>query len=129
MKLTAHLRPLLQIAALLPFWGAGAALARLLRLPVPGPVLGLGLLLGALQLGLVRPEWFEEGASWLLRHMLLFFVPAAVGVVAYPELLGGEGVRVVAVVAVSTVAVMVATAAAAEAVARRREARRRETAS
>ncbi|WP_176063980.1 CidA/LrgA family protein [Anaeromyxobacter diazotrophicus] len=124
MTLAPRLRPLLQIAALLPFWAAGAALAAALHLPVPGPVLGLGLLLAALQLGLVRPAWFEEGASWLIRHMLLFFVPAAVGVVAYPALLGGEGLRILAVVAVSTVAVMVATGAAAEAVARRRSARR-----
>ncbi|HEX8908727.1 MAG TPA: CidA/LrgA family protein [Anaeromyxobacteraceae bacterium] len=119
-----HLRRLLQVGALLPFWAAGEGAGRALRLPVPGPVLGLFLLLAALRLGLVKPGWLEEGASWLIRHMLLFFVPAAVGVVAFPELLGGEGLRVLAVIALSTVAVMVATAAAAEAMARRREARR-----
>lgn len=115
-----RLRPLLQILLLVPFWRAGVAIAAGLDLPVPGSVVGLALLLAALALGVVRVEWLEEGADWLFRHMLLFFIPAAVGVIQYPELLGGEGVRVLAVVALSTALVMLATAAVVELLVRRR---------
>jgi holin-like protein len=114
------LRLLAQLGAIGLFWGAGVTVSAALHLPIPGQVVGLALLFSALQLGLVKASWFEHGASWLIGHMLLFFVPAAVGVVAYPALFGSEGLRVVAVVALSTVAVMLATAAAAEVVARRR---------
>ncbi|BDG04967.1 CidA/LrgA family protein [Anaeromyxobacter oryzae] len=107
--MTRVLRLALQVAALALFWGAGAGLSALLGLPIPGPVVGMALLLLALRVGLVRAEWFEAGTGWLFRHMLLFFVPAAVGAVQYPELLGAEGLRVLAVVAASTVLVMVST--------------------
>ena len=49
---------------------AGEALARALGLPVPGPVLGLALL--------------------LLAHLGLLFVPAGVGVVMHLEVLAGD---------------------------------------
>jgi holin-like protein len=62
----------------------------------------------------VRSEWFDVGTSFLFRHMLLFFVPAAVGAMQYPQLFGTEGLRVLAVVGASTVLVMVATAFAVE---------------
>ncbi|ACG71333.1 LrgA family protein [Anaeromyxobacter sp. K] len=111
----------LQLLALGAFWGAGALAARALRLPLPGGVVGMLLLLAALRLGVVRAEWLERGAAWLFRHMLLFFIPAAVGAIQYPELLGSEGARALAVVAVSTVLVMAVTGATVEWLARRRE--------
>ncbi len=108
------LRIALEVSALAAFWGAGTVLSALLHVPIPGPVSGMALLLLALELRVVRAEWLEAGTDWLLRHMLLFFVPAAVGAVQYPELLGAEGLRVLAVVTASTVAVMVATGYAVE---------------
>ncbi|MGC4001170.1 MAG: CidA/LrgA family protein [Anaeromyxobacter sp.] len=118
--LVRHLRRLLQIGLLLPFWGVGVWVAPHLPIPIPGSLVGTGLLLIALQLRWVRPEWLEDGSSWLFRHMLLFFIPAALGVVSFPELLGPAGLRAVAVIAVSTVAVMTVTGAAVEWVGRRR---------
>ncbi|BDG07322.1 CidA/LrgA family protein [Anaeromyxobacter paludicola] len=120
---TPRLRLLLQLALLVPFWAGGALLSSGLHLPVPGGVVGLGLLLAALAVGLVRVEWLADGAEWLFRHMLLFFIPAAVGVVDYPELFGREGLRAVAAIAISTALAMAATGAAVEWVSRRRGAR------
>ena len=72
---------------LLAFQGAGEILARLLSLPVPGPVIGLILLL----LFLLRRGKVDEPiavvSSTLTRHLGLLFVPAAVGVVMFwPQL-------------------------------------------
>lgn len=114
-------RVALQVLLLLPFWAAGSLLSARLHLPLPGAVAGMGLLLGALALGLVRAEWLEEGAEWLFRHMLLFFVPAGVGVVDHRELFGGAGLRALAAVVASTALVMLSTGAAVEWFARRRE--------
>ncbi|HZZ83719.1 MAG TPA: CidA/LrgA family protein [Anaeromyxobacteraceae bacterium] len=109
-----------QIALLLPFWAAGSLAVSRLHLPVPGGIAGLGLLLLALALGAVRTEWLADGAEWLFRHMLLFFIPAAVGVVDYPELFGPAGLRALAAVTVSTALAMLVTGATVEWVARRR---------
>ena len=110
-----------QVAVLGLFALGGGTLAGRLHLPIPGPIVGMALLLAALHLRIVRVEWLEAGTSFLFRHMLLFFVPAAVGAMQFPRLFGADGLRVLAVVALSTVLVMIATGFAVElAVVRRR---------
>ncbi len=114
------IRWLLQLLVLVPFWLAGLGISAATHAAVPGGVAGMLLLLAALHLRWVRLAWLEEGAGLLLRHMLLFFIPAAVGVMQHPEFAGRAGARVALVIAVSTVLVMSATGLAAELVARAR---------
>lgn len=72
---------------LLGFQGAGEIVTRLFSLPIPGPVIGLVLLLTFLiRRGKVDAP-VETVASTLTKHMGLLFVPAAVGVVMFwPQL-------------------------------------------
>lgn len=65
------------------FAALGEGLARLLRLPLPGSVLGLGLLWLSLGLGVVRLGWLEGAADHLLGVLGLLFVPATVGFTDY----------------------------------------------
>lgn len=104
----------LQIGALVGLWWLCDALARHLALPVPGGVLGMLLVLGLLLGGGLRARWFSRGAASLLDHMVLFFVPAVMALMNHPELLGGIGLKILAVILISTVAVMVGTAAVVE---------------
>jgi len=76
-------RAILGLGLLLGFAALGQGLATLLRLPFPGSVIGLLLLLAALSLGWVRLEWVDTAADGLLSLLALLFVPAAVGVVDY----------------------------------------------
>jgi holin-like protein len=46
--------------------------------PLPGNVVGLILFTACLFLGIVKIQWIEESAHFLLRHMLLFFAPAVI---------------------------------------------------
>jgi holin-like protein len=55
--------------------------------PLPAHVLGMILLAVALFAGWVKVEWIENAAGLLLRHMLLFFVPAIVGIITFASLL------------------------------------------
>lgn len=120
-RLRGAARLALQVGALASFALAGGLIARALRLPIPGAVVGMALLLLCFRLRVLPLGWFDAGASALFRHMLLFFVPTAVGVVQYPQLFGSAGVRALAVIAASTLLVMVATGLAVEwAVVRRR---------
>ncbi len=91
-----------QTALLLLCWLGGCAIARAAGVPVPGGVIGLFALLMLLASGLIRPQLIERGAGWLLAHMLLFFVPAVVALMAHPELLGIAGLKVLVVIVGST---------------------------
>ena len=51
------------------------------KVPLPGNVIGLVLFAACLFLGVVKVEWVEDAAGFLLRHMLLFFAPAIVAAV------------------------------------------------
>ena len=54
-------------------------------LPVPGPVVGMLLLLGWLSIRGRVPEQVERTADTLLGHLSLLFVPAGVGVLVHWE--------------------------------------------
>lgn len=87
----------------------GEMISRGLKIPVPGNVIGMGLLLLALLAGVIRLEWVEEAADLLLSHLALFFVPAGVGVMVYFELIGREWLPIVVATVVSTFVVMAVT--------------------
>jgi holin-like protein len=91
------------ITWLLVFQCAGEALVRVLGLPVPGPVLGMALLFGALRLRPRIPENVGAAADGLARHLSLLFVPAGVGVMLYLSRLADEWVPIVAALVISTI--------------------------
>jgi holin-like protein len=89
------------LAFLLLAQSAGEALARLTHAPLPGPVLGLLLLLIALAWPAVqRPV--AAAADTLLQHLSLLFVPVGVGVMTHLGLLQDFGLRMLLVIVVST---------------------------
>lgn len=73
---------------LLLFQGLGELLSQRLDLPLPGPVVGLLLLLAAIGLRRGRvPPMLDSVAVGLTAHLGLLFVPASVGVITFlPEL-------------------------------------------
>lgn len=105
---------------------AGETLARLLALPVPGPVIGMALLLAWLSRGgEAAPDSPVIGAAdALLRHLSLLFVPAAVGLMQYFPLIAHYASAIAAAVALSTFAAMIVTALTFNAAARWLERRR-----
>ncbi len=98
------------ITWLLLFQCAGEALARVLGLPVPGPVVGMALLFGALRLRPRVPESVGVAADGLARHLSLLFVPAGVGVMLYLSRLAEEWLPIVAALTISTVLAIAAAA-------------------
>ncbi|MGE8367523.1 CidA/LrgA family protein [Cupriavidus basilensis] len=105
---------LTQVAALSALWLLADWLRARLGLPLPAGLLGLLALAALLFSGAVRGGWVRRGADWLLGEMLLFFIPAVLAVVQYPELVRHQGWRICAVIALSTLAVMVVTALVVE---------------
>jgi putative effector of murein hydrolase LrgA (UPF0299 family) len=71
------------LTILLIYQLAGETAAVALGLPVPGPVLGMLMLLATMVVRGNAPAYLREGAQGLLTHLSLLFVPAGVGVVAH----------------------------------------------
>jgi putative effector of murein hydrolase LrgA (UPF0299 family) len=89
------------LAWLLVFQSVGEVLSRGFSLPLPGPVLGLMLLVPALRFSLVR-EPVADCADFLLSHLSLLFIPVGVGVMTHLALLSQYGGRMLVVIALST---------------------------
>jgi len=97
------------LAYLLLAQSAGEALVRLAQLPLPGPVLGLLILLVALKIPHVRAP-VGAAAEVLLAHLSLLFVPVGVGVMTHLGLITQYGARMLLVIVLSTWAGMAVTA-------------------
>jgi len=94
---------------LLVFQSVGELFARGLSLPLPGPVIGMVLLLLALRWPAVQKP-VSETAEFLLSHLSLLFVPVGVGVMTHLSLVSQYGARMLAVVVLSTLAGLAVTA-------------------
>ena len=98
----------------------GEVIVHGLGVAVPGPVVGLVLLLLLLLLrdrfpmlsrGPLREERVEQASRGLLANLSLLFVPAGVGVVQKLDLLAEHGVAIMTVLAISVVVTLLVTVA------------------
>ncbi|CAJ0693259.1 CidA/LrgA family protein [Ralstonia mannitolilytica] len=90
-------------AILLTFQSVGELLTYSLRLPVPGPVIGMVLLVAYLLVDKGRVLEIMQGTvSELLRHLTILFVPAGVGVMTQLSRIGQEWLPIVVATVVST---------------------------
>lgn len=103
-----------QVGILIVFSLAGNLLVAKLSLNIPGSIVGIILLFLCLELKIIRIDAIEAGADFLLVNLLLFFIPSAVGILQYQDLLAVQGIRLVLVIMLSTVIVMSCTGLLAE---------------
>ena len=89
------------LAWLLLCQSAGEALTRLGHLPLPGPVLGMLLMIALLQWPPVRHA-IGAASDALLAHLSLLFVPVGVGVMTHLALVSQYGLRMLLVITLST---------------------------
>jgi holin-like protein len=97
----------LQIFCLYIIYRIGVMIQSLADLPIPGSIIGMILLFGALYFKVVKREWFLLGSTLLLKQLPLFFIPATVGVIEYLDLFKGSGLITIGIALISTVVVMI----------------------
>ena len=99
---------------------AGEVMVRGLVLPVPGPVIGLVLLLvlllardrfAVLRRGPMQGGGVESASRALIANLSLLFVPAGVGVVQKLDLVARHGIAIAAVLAISVIVTLLVTVA------------------
>ncbi len=79
-------------------------------LPVPGPVLGMLILLAWLFWRRGPPESVARAADTLLGHLSLLFVPAGVGVLVHWERVRGQWAAIAAALMLGTLVTLAVTA-------------------
>ena len=98
----------------------GEVAVRELAVPVPGPVVGLMLLLllllgrdrfPVLARGPLGNDGVESASRAMLANLSLLFIPAGVGVVQKLDLLADHGVAILVILAVSVIITLLATVA------------------
>ena len=113
-------RMLVQVGVLWGFSAGGTAIQTLFHLPIPGNVIGLVALFGALATGVVKIGWLELGGGFLTKHLAFFFVPVTVGVIGFGATFARAGVGIVTALLISTIAGLVAAGVTTERLARHR---------
>ncbi|QYJ79567.1 CidA/LrgA family protein [Shewanella acanthi] len=79
------------------------------QLPIPGSVLGLGILLLLLATKVIPEKAVQLGAAWLIGELLLFFIPPVVSVIKYEGLFEQYGLNILFTLVMGSVCVMVGT--------------------
>ncbi len=95
-------RIIVQIGILNIFYYMGVGIVSFLHLPLPGSVIGLLLLALSFNFKIIKVEYIQEGAGFLIGILTLFFIPATVGVIDYPELWSKTGLLIILAVIAST---------------------------
>lgn len=101
------LRTIAQVGILWLFYFIGVLIVEWTGIFIPPSIIGLVLLWGLLMLNVINVKLIQEGASFLIAFLTLFFIPATVGVVDYPELLTVSGLLLVLAVFLSTAATII----------------------
>ena len=98
----------------------GEVAVRALGVPVPGPVVGLVLLLllllardryPALARWPLGNDGVESASRGMLANLSLLFIPAGVGVVQKLDLLAEHGIAILVILALSVIVTLLATVA------------------
>jgi holin-like protein len=98
------------ISILLIYQLVGEFIVLLLGLPIPGPVIGMLLLLLTLLLKGHAPTSLDIASNTLLKHLSLLFIPAGVGLMVHFDLIAAQWLPIMMTLILSTVFTMLVTA-------------------
>ena len=107
MKVDKIIKFILQIIGLILINKAGFYIVELLSLRIPGNVLGMILLFVLLWTRIVRLEWVEGAADFLVKHLSFFFVPISVGLMTLGGMIAQNGIQLAVILVLSAIVGMV----------------------
>lgn len=84
-------------------------IVRVLQLPLPASIIGLLLLFGLLQTGVVAKQWVEQVAKFMLDYLVLMVIPACVSIMQYLHIIAQELWVLLLATIISTVLVLLVT--------------------
>lgn len=84
------------------FW-LGGQISLVSGLPIPGSIFGMVLLFLLLLCGVIKIEYIQETADFLIKHMMFFFITIAVGLINSAEIFYEYGVVLTVALVVSLI--------------------------
>ena len=99
-----------QMALLLLIVFIGDVLNKVFKIPIPGNILGMIILLLALLSGIIKLHQIEEISKFLMDHLSLLFIPAGVGLIAVTGILKDSWYFLLLIAIITTILVMAVTA-------------------
>ncbi|WP_419961493.1 CidA/LrgA family protein [Psychrobacillus sp. BM2] len=102
-------RTVFQVIILYLFSFIGSWIVQSLSLQFPGSIIGLLLLFTCLYFKIIPVELIKDGVGFLLTFLALFFIPATVGIMDYPELLSWAGLGMILSIVISTIITIIIT--------------------
>lgn len=96
-------RIVLELGLILAICLAGQQVSDLLPFDMPSNICSMIILLVFLVSGVLRMDNISDGADFLLDHMSVFFIPAAVAIMGSFDLLAGNIVKLIVICLITTV--------------------------
>lgn len=114
---------LMQILGLCAISFVSNVLSSALNIGIPGSILGIVLLFIMIEQRWLPIEKIELGANFLIAELLLFFIPSAIGVIQYQEVLKNDWAQLLLAIGASICLVVVFVGIVTEVIVRVRESR------
>ncbi|MBS5450541.1 MAG: CidA/LrgA family protein [Coriobacteriia bacterium] len=108
-KVNKAVRIVLELGLILAICLAGEQVSELLPFDMPSNICSMILLLVFLISGVLRMDNISDGADFLLDHMSIFFIPAAVAIMGSFDLLAGNILKLFVICLITTVLVFFVT--------------------
>lgn len=115
-----YIKIVLQILLLCAVSLAGNMVADYLKIGIPGSIFGILILLVMFDRKWISLDKIELGANVLIAELLLFFIPSAIGVIQFQDVLQKDWTQLLLVIEVSIVFVILFVGFATEWVVGRR---------
>lgn len=96
------IRTIVQIGILTIYYYLGVVIVNWTGIFIPASIVGLILLWLSLYFKLIKVQYIQDGATFFLAFLTLFFIPSTIGVVDHPELLSKAGLYLILAVIIST---------------------------
>ena len=73
----------------------------------PAPILGIIILFTLLKIGVIKENWIEDFCNFMLKNMILFFIPIFVGIMTYVDIISKNFLAIIMTIFITTTLVMV----------------------
>ena len=94
---------------MLLFYFLSYSIIKFLHLPLPPAILGLILFALSLITGIIKEDWIETAANWLINNMAMFLIPFWGALIVYQDLLSKNALVILLVIFITTTLVIAGT--------------------
>ena len=99
-----------QVLRILVICVLGEVVANMLTIPFPGSVLAMIILFLCLIFKLIKVEQIDIAADFLLKNMVLLFIPSTVSIISYVDILEGVVFKFLFICIITTIITFFCTA-------------------